>query len=402
MNKETEQLLESLLGKVTDKKMLDQLSDQLFKRGVQTLLQAEMEAHLGYPNGDKPVSTNHRNGFSEKTLKTSKGDVKIKVPRDRESTFDPVTVPKHKTMSQEVEDVMISLYAKGMSNTDIIDFIKSSYGVDYSTSQVSIITNSLLEDIKVWQSRPLDDVYPIIWMDAIRYKIRQDGSIKSKAAMIVLGVNLEGFQDILSIHIMETESASGWMEMLTDLKSRGLRDIFILCSDNLKGLDKAIEAVYPDSIRQICVVHQIRNSLKFVSYKDRKAIMKDIKAIYKADNIELAEQALEEFSTRWSSKYSKAVESWHDNWDNLTAFLSFPHEIRKLIYTTNIIESFNASLRKHTKNKKSFPNDNAALKSIYLAAMSIRKKWEKSRFGWSKIYNQLYIHFENRIHYPDL
>ena len=262
---------------------------------------------------DKPVSTNHRNGFSEKTLKTSKGDVKIKVPRDRESSFDPVTVPKHKTMSQEVEDVMISLYAKGMSNADIIDFIKSSYGVNYSTSQVSIITNSLLEDIKVWQSRPLDDVYPIIWMDAIRYKIRQDGSIKSKAAMIVLGINLNGFQDILSIHIMETESASGWMEMLTDLKSRGLRVIFILCSDNLKGLDKAIEAVYPDSIRQICVVHQIRNSLKFVSYKDRKAIMKDIKAIYKADNIELAKQALEEFSSRWSSKYSKAVESWHDN-----------------------------------------------------------------------------------------
>ena len=319
------------------------------------------------------------------------------MPRDRAGTFEPVIIPKHKTMSQEIEQIMLSLYAKGMSNADIIDFIESTYGVAYSTSEVSVITNSLLEDIKSWQNRPLDDIYPIIWIDAIHYKIRQDGTVRSKAAMIILGVNLEGQQDILSIHIMETESASGWMEMLTDIKSRGVKDIFILCSDNLAGLDKAIEAVYPKSIRQICIVHQIRNSLKIVSYKDRKAIIKDIKAIYKADNIKMAEQALQEFSDRWSKKYKKAVDSWKDNWDNLTAFLNFLHEIRKIIYTTNIIESFNASLRKYTKNKKSFPNDNAALKSIYLAAMAIRKKWEKSRFGWAQIYNQLHIHFQNRI-----
>jgi transposase-like protein len=397
MNDKTDQLLNSLLDEIKDKASLDQLSDQLFKRGVQSLLKAEMDAHLGYSNGDKPIDSNRRNGYSQKTLKTSKGDVPIQVPRDREASFDPLTVPKHKTMGQEIENIMLALYAKGMSNADIIDFVEGTYGVQYSTSQVSIITNSLLEDIKSWQTRPLDDVYPIIWMDAIHYKIRQDGTVKSKAAMIVLGVNLEGIQDILSIHIMESESATGWMEMLTDLKSRGVRDIFFLCSDNLSGLEKAIEAVYPKSIRQICIVHQIRNSLKMVSYKDRKAIIKDIKAIYKADNIQMAEQALEDFSNRWSSKYSKAVQSWKDNWDNLTAFLSYPHEIRKLIYTTNIIESFNASLRKYTKNKKSFPNDNAALKSIYLAAMAIRKKWEKSRFGWAKVYNQLYIHFENRI-----
>jgi transposase-like protein len=397
MNNKTDELLETLLKEVKDKASLDQLNDELFKRGVQALLKAEMEAHLGYPKGSKPKGSNQRNGYSQKTLKTSKGDIPINIPRDREASFDPVTIPKHKTMGQEIEDIMISLYAKGMSNADIIDFIESTYGVAYSTSQVSIITNSLLEDIKAWQTRPLDDIYPIVWIDAIYYKIRQDGTVKSRAAMIVLGVNIEGKQDILSIHIMESESAAGWMEMLTDLKSRGVKDIFFLCSDNLKGLEKAIESVYPSSIRQICIVHQIRNSLRMVSYKDRKAIMKDIKAIYKADNLDMAQQAMEEFSDRWSSKYGKAVASWKENWDNLTAFLSYPHEIRKLIYTTNIIESFNASLRKYTKNKKSFPNDNAALKSIYLAAMAVRKKWEKSRFGWGQIYNQLYIHFEDRI-----
>ena len=234
-------------------------------------------------------------------------------------------------------------------------------------------------------------------MDGIHYKIREQGKVKSKAALIILGINLEGQQDILSIYIMETESASGWMEMLSDLKSRGVKDIFFLCSDNLKGLDKAIEAVYPQSIRQICIVHQIRNSLKFISYKDRKTIIKDIKAIYQADNIDLATQAFDHFKEKRVQKYNRSVQSWEENWDNLTAFLSYPHEIRKLIYTTNIIESFNASLRKYTKNKKMFPNDNAALKSIYLAAMGIRKKWHESRFGWAKVYNQLYIHFENRI-----
>lgn len=397
MKPQTEKLLEELLKDVTDKASFDELSDQLFKRGVQTLLKSEMSAHLGYAPGEQPLTKNHRNGYSKKTLKTSKGEVEIDVPRDRESSFEPIIVPKHKTMSQEIEDVMISLYAKGMSNQDIVEFIETTYGTQYSSSQVSIITNSLLEDIRKWQVRPLDDIYPIIWIDAIHYKIREDSKVKSKAAMIVLGINTEGKQDILSIHIMHKESASGWMEMLNDIKSRGVKDIIFLCSDNLPGLEKAIEGVYPSSIRQICIVHQIRNSLKFISYKDRKAVIKSIKSIYQADNMQMAEDALEAFKEQWGEKYRKAVQSWEDNWENLTAFLNYPHEIRKLIYTTNIIESFNASLRKYTKNKKVFPTDDAALKSIYLAAMNIRKKWQKARFGWAKVYNQLYIHFENRI-----
>lgn len=397
MKDKVDKLLDDLVSQIKDPKAFTEVKDQLFKRGVQALLKAEMEAHLGYAKGESPASDNIRNGYSPKTLKTSKGDVTIDVPRDRNSTFDPVSVPKHKTMTEELEDAILLLYAKGMSNADIIDFIEKTYGIKYSTSQVSVITNTLLEDIRQWQTRPLQDQYAVVWIDAIHYKIRQEGKVKNKAAMIILGIDLQGKQDILSIHIVESETARSWMDMLTQLKSRGVKDILFLCSDNLPGLEKAIEAVYPDSIRQICIVHQIRNSLKFVSYKHRKSLMKDIKAIYKADNVEMALEALEVFRDNWGKQYAHAIKSWEDNWENLTAFLDYPHEIRKLIYTTNIIESFNASLRKYTKNKKVFPTDDAALKSLYLAAQQIRPKWEKSRFGWSKIYNQLYIHFEDRI-----
>lgn len=397
MKPELEKQLEALIGKINNKEDFDLVRDQLLKRGIESLLKSEMSAHLGYEKGQSIVEDNQRNGFSEKTIKTQNGEQRIKIPRDRKATFDPVIVPKHQSISQELEDCILLLYAKGMSNSDIIDFVETTYGVNYSTSQVSVITNQLLEDIQQWQNRPLEDVYPIIWIDAIHYKIRQDNQVISKACMIVLGVNTDGQQDILSMTIVETETASSWMTILDDLRSRGVRDIFFLCSDNLPGLDKAIEAIYPNSIRQICIVHQIRNSLKYVSYKDRKKIITDIKGIYKADNERIALEAFDTFKENWGHKYHSAVVSWEKNWDNLTAFLNYPAEIRKLIYTTNIIESFNASLRKYTKNKKVFPNDNAALKSIYLAAQIISKKWKKTRFNWSQIYNQLYICFPNRL-----
>ena len=397
MNTELEKQLEALIGKITNKEDFDQVKEQLLKRGVESLLKAEMAAHLGYQKGGSILEKNLRNGFSEKTIKTQNGEQRIKIPRDREASFEPVIVPKHRSISQELEDCIQLLYAKGMSNSDIIDFIENTYGVNYSTSQVSIITNQLLEDIKLWQNRPLEDVYPIIWIDAIHYKIRHEGKVISKACMIVLGVNTEGQQDILSMSIVETEKASAWMSILDDLRTRGVKDIFFLCSDNLPGLDKAVEAIFPESIRQICIVHQIRNSLKYVSYKDRKAIMADIKGIYQADNEKFALEALEIFKQNWQDKYLSAVQSWENNWDNLTAFLSYPKEIRKLIYTTNIIESFNASLRKYTRNKKVFPNDDSALKSVYLAAQNISKKWKKTRFKWGQIYNQLYICFPNRL-----
>jgi len=397
MNEKAENLLNELVSKIETKEEFEQIQKQLFRRGIESLLNAELTAHIGHEKGSKSSSDNVRNGHSAKTLKTPSGETLIRVPRDRNSSFEPVIVPKHKTMHQELEDAITMLYAKGMSNSDIIDFIEQTYGVNYSTSQVSIITNELLEDIKEWQTRPLEDQYAVVWIDAIHYKIRHEGKVISKACMIVLGINMEGQQDILSMSIVENESAASWMNILDDLKSRGVRDILFLCSDNLTGLDKSVEAVYPDSIRQICIVHQIRNTMKYVSYKDRRSVMKDVKEIYQSSNETLAKEAFEVFKDNWNDKYQAAVKSWESNWDNLTAFLQYPQEIRKLIYTTNIIESFNASLRKYTRNKKVFPNDESALKSIYLAFLQIEKKWRKSRSGWGQIYNQLFINFEDRI-----
>ena len=397
MKKETNELLEQLLSKIEGQEEFNELREALFKRGVEALLNAELTAHLGHKKGEKSASSNIRKGYSEKTIKTSDGAPKIKVPRDRDASFNPVTVPKHKSMSQELEDCVLLLYAKGMSNAAIIDFIEQTYGLQYSTSQVSIITTQLLKDIKEWQQRPLQDQYAVIWIDAIHYKIRQDAKVISKACMIVLGIDMEGKQDILSMAIVENESAAAWSGILDDLQSRGLQDILFLCSDNLKGLDKAVEAIYPQSVPQICAVPQIRNSLRYVSYKDRKAIVKSIKGIYQASNEDDAKEGFDKFKEEWNDKYPMAVKSWETNWENLTAFLEYPKVIRKLIYTTNIIESLNASLRKYTKNKRVFPTDDAALKSIYLAAQQIRKKWYKARFNWPQIYNQLYIYFEDPI-----
>lgn len=397
MKQNTSELLNQLISQLENKEDFDQVRDQLMKRGVESLLKAEMTAHLGYNQGANPVSENIRNGYSEKTIKTSQGSHRIKVPRDREGNFDPVIIPKHKTMSQTLEDCVQLLYAKGMSNADVVDFLEQTYGVKYSPTQVSLITNQLLADIRLWQNRPLEDQYAVVWIDAIHYKIRHEGKVISKAGMIVLGINMEGQQDVLSIYIVENESATAWSTILDDLKTRGVKDILFLCSDNLTGLQKAVEAIFPKSVHQICIVHQIRNSLKYVSYKDRKKLVKDLKEIYRAANEKTAREAFEVFKKNWNDKYPLAVKSWENNWEHLTAFLEYPVEIRKLIYTTNIIESFNASLRKFTKNKKVFPTDDAALKSIYLAAQQIRKKWKKTRYNWGQIYNQLFIYFENRI-----
>jgi transposase-like protein len=397
MKNKTEKLLEALIDQIEDGAEFEKVQEALKKRGIQSLLKAELSGHLGYLEGDPPLGTNKRNGYSAKTLKSQDGEMRIKIPRDREGSFDPVIVPKHKSISQKLTDCVMLLYAKGMSNADIIDFMDHSYGVKYSTSQVSIITNSLLEDIRAWQQRPLEDQYAVLWIDAIHYKIRHDNKVISKGCMLVLGIDMSGKQDILSMSIIENESATAWSGILDDLRSRGVKDVLFLCSDNLTGLDKAVQASFPKSVHQICIVHQIRNSLKYVSFKDRKAIIKDIKAIYQASNPEIAMEAFQSFKEKWISKYPLAVNSWGKNWDKLTAFLNFPLEIRKLIYTTNIIESFNASLRKYTKNKKVFPTDDAAIKSVYLAIMQISKKWKKTRYGWPTIYNQLYLYFEDRI-----
>ena len=254
-----------------------------------------------------------------------------------------------------------------------------------------------MDDIKAWQSRPLESLYAVTWIDAIHYKIRHEGKVTSKAAMLILGIDMEGKQDLLGIYIVDNESAATWSTIMTDLQARSMKDTLIMCSDNLSGLQKAVAAVFPRCQHQICIVHQIRNTLKFVSYKDRKDLLSDVKAIYQADSEPRAREAYDSFKNKWESKYHTAVKSWDDNWEALTVFLQFPMEIRKIIYTTNIIESFNASLRKFTSNKKVFPSDDSAIKSIYLALMQIQKKWHKGRFNWAIIYNQLLIHFEDRF-----
>lgn len=397
MDNKKQELLNELVNSITSKEDFEKVQEALLKQGIESLLNAEMLAHLGHTKGETPIDGNVRNGFSEKTIKSKDGNHRIKIPRDRAASFDPVTIPKHKRISQDLEDTILLLYARGMSNTDITYFMEKTYGVAYSSSQISVITDSLLEDIRKWQIRPLEDQYAVVWIDAIHYKIRHEGRVVTKACMLVIGINMEGQQDLLSIHITTTESATAWMGILDDLKSRGVKDILFICSDNLAGMDRAIGAVYPQTIRQICIVHQVRNSLKYVSYNERREMAKDIKEIYRSINEEVALKAFELFKEKWGGKYRVAVRSWETNWDNLTAFLQYPQEIRKLIYTTNIIESFNAGLRKYTKNKKSFPSDDAALKCVYMAAQNVQNRWQKSRHGWSQIYNQLYINFESRV-----
>jgi len=397
MDNKKQKLLTELVGSITSKEEFEGVQQALLKQGIEALLNAEMSAHLGHSKGDKPLEGNVRNGYSEKTIKSRDGIHRISIPRDRAASFEPVTIPKHKRISQDLEDTILLLYARGMSNADITYFMDKTYGVSYSTSQISVITDSLLEEIRVWQIRPLDDQYAVVWIDAIHYKIRQEGKVVTKACMLVIGINMSGQQDLLSMHITEVESASSWMGILDDLKTRGVRDILFICSDNLAGMDRAIEAIYPQTIRQICIVHQVRNSLKYVSYNERREMAIDIKEIYRSANEDAALQAFELFKAKWGGKYRAAVKSWETNWENLTAFLQYPQEIRKLIYTTNVIESFNAGLRKYTKNKKSFPSDDAALKSIFSAAKQVQHRWQKTRQGWSQIYNQLYINFESRV-----
>lgn len=397
MDKKQEELLNRLLGDVKNIEELEKLTDDLKKRGIQSLLEGEMSAHLGYARGENVQGENRRNGHSSKKIKTESGKLQIEIPRDREGKFDPVTVPKHKSMTAKLESVITLLYAKGMSLSDIVEYMDEIYGQQYSKSQITTITNSLLDSIREWQNRVLDEKYAILWIDGIHYKIREDGQIKSKVCMIVLGVNLAGYQDIIGMYLFEKETAANWATTLNDIKTRGVKDVLFICSDNLAGLDQSVEAVFPQAAHQICVVHQIRNSMKVVEASNRRKVAKDIKLIYTAPNEAEARNRLQDFEEKWGDRYPYIIKSWEKNWDNLTVFLYYPQEIRKLIYTTNIIEGFNAGLRKYTNNKRSFPNDAAAIKSIYLAAMQIQKRWKVKRAGWTKVFSQLCVCFPDRV-----
>ena len=363
-------------------------------------LDAELDDELGYTKYDyKNKSTdNSRNGHSSKTLRTSFGDVEVSVPRDRKGEFNPLLLKKNQTsISQDIEEKILSMYAKGMTTSDIEEHIRNIYGIEVSDTTVSRITDKILPVVREWQQRPLEAIYAVVFMDAIHYNVRSEGRIIKKAVYIAIGINLDGRKDVLGMWVGENESAKFWATVLNGLKNRGVEDIFIACTDNLTGFSSAIEAVFPKTEIQNCIIHQLRNSSKYVSYKDLKALMADLKAVYAAVDEETALNALDVFAEHWDKKYPKISQSWRDNWANLSTYFKFPQEVRRLIYTTNAIEGFNRQLRKVTKSKSVFPTDDSLLKMLYLAMMDITKKWTGRIRDWSKIYAQLTIFFEERL-----
>ena len=376
---------------------LNDFLSQIQKRGLEQLLEGELDAHLGYDKHQISEGNNYRNGHSSKRIKTSLGEAQISIPRDRDSSFNPMIIPKRKSIVEGIENVIISLYAKGMSNSDIEEQVREVYNFEVSTSTISRITDRVSNDIVAWQNRPLEPVYLIVWMDGIVFKVRENSKVVNKTIYIAVGLRRDGLKEVLGLWLGRNESSSFWMSVLTDIKARGVEDILITVTDNLNGFTDTINAVFPNSTTQICVVHQIRNASKYVVWKDKQEFAKDMKDIYSAPTKTGARAALNDFSAKWSGKYSYAVKSWENNWENLTAFFEFPVEIRKIIYTTNLIENLNGKIRKYTKNKLSFPTDDAVLKSTYLAVREATKKWSKPIGNWGIILSQFLIIFESRL-----
>lgn len=369
----------------------------LHKRGLEAMLEGELDAHLGYDKHAKSDSSNARNGHIVKNIKTDFGEQQIKVPRDRDSSFNPMIVPKRKNIIDGIENVIISLYAKGMSNSDIEEQMREIYGFDISTSTISRITDRITDDIVTWQNRPLEQTYLIVWMDGLVFKVRENSKVVNKTSYIAVGLRQDGLKEVLGLWLGKNESASFWMSVLTDIKARGVNDILITATDNLNGFTDTIKNVFPESRTQICVIHQIRNSARYVVWKDKKEFTKDMKYIYEAPTKQAAEAALKDFADKWESKYHYAIKSWQNNWEDLTVFFDFPIEIRKIIYTTNLIENLNGKIRKYTKNKLSFPTDEAVIKSVYLALRETSKKWTQPIRNWGLILNQFLTIFAERV-----
>ena len=377
----------------------DGLLKQLTKAIIERALASELTYALGYEKHSRTGTDNgnSRNGSSCKTLKTDHGDMDISIPRDRNSTFEPQIVKKGQRRFAGFDDKILSMYARGMTTRDISAHLREIYGVGVSADLISSVTNDIIIEMKEWQNRLLDDVYPIVFFDAIRINGRDSGHVMKKAVYLAIGVNLDGEKDVLGIWIERNEGAKFWLSVFTELKNRGLNDILIACVDGLKGLPEAIESVYPNTEVQLCIVHMVRNSLKFVSYKDRKQVATDLKDIYRAVTLDQADTALSDFAAKWDSRYPLISKSWYSNWEHIIPFFAFPEDIRKAIYTTNAIESLNNSLRKVTKNRNSFPSDEAVLKLLYMALKNIMKKWTMPIRNWSLAVHQFSIHFEGRV-----
>jgi transposase-like protein len=391
--------LKEFLGEARDLAGVNSLVTELRKEIIELMYDEELKEHLGFSKNDtRPDdSDNYRNGSYEKTVKTSNGNLELSVPRDRNGEFEPQIVKKHQTDIFGIEDKIISLYGCGMSTRDISDNIKELYGFDVSAETVSNITNRVLSEVKEWQSRPLKSIYAVIFMDGMVYKIKKDGIVQKVTVYGCVGVDMDGNKEPLSLHIGGAESSKYWVSVMNDLKARGVQSVLIFCTDNLKGLDDGIKSCFPESDHQKCIVHQIRNSVKHVSYKDLKEVCADLKRIYTAPTAEAGMNKLEIFSDKWDKKYEYISKSWLDNWEQLSAFWEYPNEIRRLIYTTNPIESFNRNMRKVTKNKPTFPSEDALCKSLYLGIKNLEKKWTTKIANWGIIYSQLIILFDQKI-----
>ena len=376
----------------------DMLKD-LLSGTIQTMLEAEIEHELGYAKHsmkDKTIS-NARNGHSKKTVRSEYGNINLDIPRDRNAEFEPQIIPKYQREITGIEGQILSLYAKGMSNRDIEDHLNNLYGIDVSPSMISKITDKIIPEIREWQSRQLEDVYPIVFMDAIHYSVRKDGVVVKKAVYLAIGIDKEGKKEVLGFWIGENESSKYWLNVLNELKNRGVQDILIMSVDNLKGFSEAISSVFPKTEIQKCVVQQIRNSIRYISYKDAREFTSDLKEMYNAPTLEQAEFKLDELEEKWGKKYMAVINSWRSNWNELTTYFKYDTKIRKLIYTTNPIESLNRQLRKYTKTKSLYPTDEALMKSVYLSLKEATKKWTGRIPGWGEIYSQLNIYFEGRI-----
>jgi putative transposase len=375
------------------------LLKQLTKRLLERAMAAELTEHVGYEKHDPAGnnSGNSRNGKSFKTLKGSFGRMPLEVPRDRNGTFEPQIIEKHQTRFTGFDEHIISLYARGLSTREIQEHLEEIYHVEVSPALISNVTEEVIEEVRAWQNRELETVYPIMYLDAIQFKIRDTGHIKNKAVYLAIGINLEGFKEVLGLWIAQTEGAKFWLQVVTELKNRGVQDIFIACVDGLKGFPEAIETVFPQTTVQLCIVHLVRHSLSYVGWKQRKEVAADLRLVYTAATADAAEQKLVEFGVKWDEKFPMITKSWRTNWPRVIPFFAHPPEIRKVIYTTNAIESLNMSLRKVTKTRGSFPNDEAAAKLLYLALRNISKKWTQKVHDWEAALNRFAIIYEGRL-----
>jgi len=375
------------------------LLKKLTKKVAERALEAEMESHLGYSKHDSTGKNtgNSRNGKGRKSVRSVHGEIDLEVPRDRNSTFEPKLIKKGEKQLHGFDDRIISLYARGMTTRDIQAHFEDAYGVEVSATFISQVTNAVMEEVTAWQNRPLDSLYPVVYLDALVVRSRASGAVQNKSVYLALGINMNGEKELLGLWMAQTEGSKFWLSVMTELKNRGLQDMFIACVDGLKGFPEAIEAVYPQTQVQLCIVHQVRHSLRFVSWKQRKEVAADLRKIYAAVTLAEAEQALNDFAGKWDEQHPTISRSWRNNWERLSVFFDYPPQIRKVIYTTNAIESLNASLRKVTKTRRSFPTDESVMKILYLALHQISRKWTMPIRDWKQAMSQFMILFGDRV-----